>query len=80
MTRHDGVDAAALARCDPKLITSSVVANNSVMPPQEFHGNRGLTIGPSDGKLCECTGRRWVQLACMQSVRECGWRHQAAVG
>lgn len=52
--RHEGVDAAALAGCDSALIKTIVVANSSVMPPQASHGNRGLAIGPKDGKLCEC--------------------------
>lgn len=72
MTRHDGVDAAALAGCKPALITTTVVANSTVMPPQEKHGNRGLTLGPSDGRLCEsgpgaCAAAK-LQRACMQSL------------
>ena len=55
MSRHDGVDAAALAGCKPDLLTSTVIANGSAMPPQEFHGNRALALGP-DGKLCELRG------------------------
>lgn len=53
MTQHDNVDAAALAGCNRSLVKSSTLA---VLPPQEKHANRALTLGP-DGKLCEssCT-------------------------
>jgi glucose/arabinose dehydrogenase len=41
------VDAAALAGCNRTLVNSSTIA---VLPPQEKHANRALTLGP-DGKL-----------------------------
>lgn len=50
MTRHDNVDAAALAGCNTSLVASSTLAK---LPPQEKHANRALSLGP-DGKLCEC--------------------------
>lgn len=55
MTRVDGVDAAALAGCDPALLGSLVIANGTAMPPQEKHANRGLSLGP-DGLLYYTVG------------------------
>ena len=34
MTRHDNVDAAALAGCDASLLRSTQLAGGDVMPPQ----------------------------------------------
>ena len=34
MTRHDNVDAAALAGCDPSLLRSTRLAGAEIMPPQ----------------------------------------------
>ncbi|PRW57690.1 sorbosone dehydrogenase [Chlorella sorokiniana] len=51
MTRHDNVDAAALANCDASLLRSTQLAGGDVMPAQASHANRALAIGPRDGKL-----------------------------
>lgn len=79
MTRHDNVDAAALAGCNRSLVQSSTLA---VLPPQEKHANRALTLGP-DGKLCECLlgsgqGSRfrcsmasWLQYVAARAVLPC---------
>lgn len=55
MLRVDGVDAAALAGCDPELLEPTVLANDTAMPPQPKHANRGLTLGP-DGRLYYTVG------------------------
>lgn len=56
MVRVDGVDASALAGCDPDLLNVTVLASGEpAMPPQEKHANRGMTLGP-DGMLYYTVG------------------------
>ena len=47
MTRHDNVDAAALAGCDSSLLRSTQLAGGDVMPPQV---SWGFGSGPGAGR------------------------------
>lgn len=53
MTRHDGVDAAALAGCDPGLLRSTRLAGGDVLPAQVRSGGRAERLLGGQG-ACVC--------------------------
>lgn len=52
ISRWGGVDASALAGCDPALLDGPHgVAGPELLPDAALHGVRHLALGPADGKL-----------------------------